>query len=241
MTKKKFFKGLGGLILSLGILLGFFICSLIVWGDLEATLFTNGMNGERRIGNLQCPVLITSHETGTISVVVNNPADRDSDRFLRASISEGYSTLVRESKEKVPLPAKGKKKVEWKIYPEDAAYERIVLFRLYIPSKYPYPSMSGSCGVIKIDLPWLSGNQALAGLSLLGVLFITSGAFILERSFQSEPVALPNQTRTWLNGIYALAGILSISSILSYLGLWLLGVFGLAAAVILACATILRR
>jgi len=240
MTKNKVLKGFGGLILSLGILLGFLICSIIVWGDLEAVLFTTGMNGEKRIGSLNCPVLITQNETGTISVVVKNPADKDSDRFIRATISEGFATLVRESKEKVPIPAKGKEKVEWKIYPEDAAFERIVLFRLYIPSKYPYPSMSGSCGVIRIDIPWLNGEQVLAGTSVLSLLFFALGMFIFERSLRQNSISFPSQARNRINGIYVMVGILVISAFLSYLGLWIVGIFGLAAALILAGVLIFR-
>ena len=149
--KKKLFKVFGGGLLTLGILFGFVLCGLIVWGDLEASIFTNGVNGDSSVKNLKCPVMITSNETGTISVVLKNPAEKDSDRFLRTSVTEGHTTLVRETKTKVPLPANGKQKVEWKIYPEDAAFKRVVLFQVYVSAKYPYPSMSGYCGIIKVD------------------------------------------------------------------------------------------
>jgi hypothetical protein len=241
MTSKKLYTIGGIFFLSIGLLIGFITCGLIVWGDLEATLFTNGMNGEKRIGTLNCPVLITPNEIGKISVVVKNPAERDSDRFLRASISEGYTTLIRESKEIVPIPAGGKQKVEWKIYPEDAAYERIILFRLYIPSKYPYPSMSGSCGVIMLNLPWLSGNQVLIGMALFGMVSLCLGAFFMERKYRTDTNIISTRAHTRLMGIYALAVILFVSSILSYFGMWVLGVIGLAAAMILICSIIFRR
>lgn len=240
MNRKQIFKFSGGTFLALGIVAAFIICGLIVWGDVEATLFTNGINGDRRISSLKCPVLITPHETGTISVVVKNPADKDSDRYLTATISEGFTSLVRESKEKVPIPANGKEKVEWKIYPEDAAFERIVLFRLFIPSKYPYPSMSGSCGVIKIDFPWLNGNQVLLGVSALSAGFLIIGALMFERGIHPESGALSVKTRARTNGIYFLAAVLVVSAFLSYIGLWLIGLLGLAAAVILAGVIVLR-
>ena len=168
-SNKKLMRVFGGVFITLGILVGFLICGVIVWGDLEASMFTDGIVGDKNISTLSCPVIITGNETGTISVVVKNQADRDSDRFLRATISEGYATLVREEKTKIPIPANGKQKVEWKIYPEDAAFKSVVLFRVFIPAKYPYPSLSGNCGVVKMDIPWLSGNQVLGLVAGLGV------------------------------------------------------------------------
>ncbi len=241
MARKKTFTGLGGLLLFLGILTGFFICSLIVWGDLEATLFTDGINGDSRIGSLHCPVLITPNETGTIFVNIKNPSDYDSNRFLRASISEGFANLIRESKEIVPIPANSKVKVEWKIYPEDAVFNRIVFFRLFVPSKYPYPSMSGRCGVIKLDIPWLSGKQILAVSSLAGLLLFISGTMLFEHGIHMNANSLSPKIRIRINGVYTLAGILVISAVISYFGFWVLGLFGLVASIILVVLLILRR
>jgi hypothetical protein len=233
---KTFLKICGGGFLTLGILIGFLLCGLIVWGDLEASVFTNGINGDASIKNLRCPVIITSNETGTVSVWLKNPADKDSDRFLRASVSEGHATLVRETKTKVPLPANGKQKVEWKIYPEDAAFKRVVLFQVYVSAKYPYPSMSGHCGIIKVDIPWLSGNQILALLSVVSVVSMGVGVLMWETGIRPAS----NKTRVSSNGIYFLVGTLVATAVFSYLGLWLLGVLGLVVAIIMTGVIIFR-
>ena len=229
-------KILGGIFLSVGILTGFIICSVIVWGDIEASVFTSGEKGDSSIKNLRCPILITPKETGTISVVLNNPADKESDRYLRAFVSEGYATLVREIKAKVPLPANGKQKVEWKIYPEDAAFKRVILFRVYVKAKYPYPSMSGNCGIVKIDIPWLSGNQLLGIASLISLSSLAFGAVIWELGVKPTT----NKIRFSRNGVYFLAGTLFISALFSYFGLWLIGILGLAVAIILVGVIIFR-
>jgi hypothetical protein len=239
-TNKKLMKVLGGVFITLGILVGFLICGVIVWGDLEASMFTDGVVGDKAISTLSCPVIITGNETGTISVVVKNKADRDSDRFLRATISEGYATLVREEKTKIPIPANGKQKVEWKIYPEDAAFKSVVLFRVFIPAKYPYPSMSGNCGVVKVNIPWLTGNQVLGLVAVLGLVSLAVGSVMSESGCRPDVVPIPPKTRSRMNATYFLVGSLIAGAALSFFGYWLLGVFALAASTILAGVIIFR-
>ena len=237
MTKKDLIKMIfGGIFLSLGILLGFILCGVIVWGDLEASVFTSGGNGDSTQMNLNCPVVITPAETGTISVILKNPADKESDRYLRASVTEGFATLVRETKTKVPLPANGKQKVEWKVYPEDAAFKRVILFRVFVNAKYPYPSMSGYCGIVKINTPWLGGNQLLAIASLISVACLVTGSVIWEIGVKPTTT----KARFSRNAVYFLAGILVLSAIVSYFGLWLIGLLGVAVAIILVGVIIFR-
>jgi hypothetical protein len=234
---KKLFKIIGGLILTVAVLLGFTISSGIIWGDLEASMFTSGINPDSRLKNLNCPVLITSNEVGTVSITLKNPTNKDSERYLMANVSEGYASLVREVRTKVPLPASGKQKVEWKIFPEDAAFDRVVFFRVYMNAKYPYPSMGGNCGVIRIDFPWLTGNQVFAALVGITLVSITGGATLWESGIRPASNKLRNRT----NAIYFLLGTLTIAGILGYLGVWVFGILALAIAVILAGVIIFRR
>jgi hypothetical protein len=229
-------KILGGFFFSLGILMGFIVCGVMVWGDLEASMFTNGLNGDTVMRTLKCPVIITDNETGTITATLKNPADRDSDRFFRAFVSEGYASLAREIKAKVPLPANGKNKVEWKISGEDAAFERVVLVRVYINAKYPYPSMSGNCGVIKVNIPWMNGKQIFMVSNLAAVTFLGTGAALWEAGIKPAK----QRTRARTNALYFLVATLFITALLSYLGLWMLGLFGITIAVILVGVIVLR-
>jgi len=236
-TSKVYLSVMGSALLAMGILLGFIISAVIVWGDLEATVFTNGVKGDKSLSNLNCPVLITPREIGTVSVILKNPANQLSDRYLRAFISEGYASLIRETKTKIPLPPNGSQKVEWKVYPEDAAYKRVILFRVYINAKYPYPSMSGNCGIVKIDIPWLNGNQVLAITSGISLVSMVIGIVLIETRETRTIV----KVRSVKNAAYFLAGSLILTSILSYFGFWLLGLIGLAVGIILLGVIIFRR
>lgn len=233
---KKYLKIIGGIFLTLGLLSAYAICGLIIWGDLEASMFTDGIRGDKAIKTLNCPVVITSHEEGIVSAVLKNPTDKNSNRFLRAIISEGYASLVREIKAKVDLPANGKQKVEWKIYPEDAAYKRIVLFQVYVNAKYPYPSMSGHCGIVKVNIPWVSGNQFFALTAAISASFLIAGVVMWEKGIRPAS----RKTHSKNNAIYFLTGILATTAIVSYLGSWIIGVLGIGIALILTGVILLR-
>jgi len=236
-VRKKIIQISGGFILFFAILLSFALSSAIIWGDLEASLFTSGINPDSRLKNLNCPVLITSSEVGTVYTVIKNPTNKDSERYLMAFVSEGYASLVREIRTKVPIPASGKQKVEWKIYPEDAAFERVVLFRVYMNAKYPYPSMGGNCGVIRIDFPWLTGNQIFAALVGITLVSMASGTALWEYGIRPAN----NKTRNRTNAVYFLLGTLIVAGILGYVGMWVFGIMALAVAVILLGVIVFRR
>lgn len=227
---KKIFKVAGGLLLTIGIILGFILSSLMVWGDLEASLFTSGLRADKSLSTLKCPVVITTSETGTISATLKNPTEKTLERYLIANVSEGYASLVREIRTNLPIPPEEKQKVEWKIYPEDAAFnERVILFRVYINPRHPHPSLGANCGVVKVNLQGVTGNQIVASTAMLTLASIGGGAAMVE--FGNRPTKA--RSRSTINSAYALAGIVIGAGILGYLGMWVLGVGILAVAVLM--------
>ncbi len=227
----------GATLLTIGILIGFVVAGAIIWGDLEASLFTSGIRADSRLGRLNCPVLITSNEVGTITATLKNPAQKDSDRYLIAAVSEGYTSLIREIKTKVPIAANSKQKVEWKIYPEDAAFDSVVLFRVYVNAKYPYPSMGANCGVIRIDVPFLTGKQIFALMVSMSVVTVSTGIVLTEKGIRDTN----SKSRSKINAVYFLIGTLAVAAVLGYMGVWIFGIVALAIAVILTGLILFRR
>jgi len=130
--------------------------------------------------------------------------------------------------------------VEWKIYPEDAAFKSVVLFRVFIPAKYPYPSLSGNCGVVKVDIPWLKGNQILGIVGGLGLISLVFGSVLSESGCRPEVGPIPQKSRSRMNAAYFLVASLIAGAAFSFFGYWLLGIFALAASIILAGVIIFR-
>ena len=230
MSKKRnTFRIVGGLLFVIGIVFGFTLSSLIIWGDLEASLFTSGLRAEESLA-IRCPVIITASETGTISTILKNPTEKSLERYLIASISEGYASLVREIRTDLAIQPKDKEKVEWKIYPEDAAFnQRVVLFRVYINPRYPYPSLGANCGVVRVNVQGLSGNQIFAGAVALSLISLGAGATLLETG--GRPYI--GRARTTRNNTFALAGVVLAAGAVGYLGLWVPALALLAISVLL--------
>ena len=236
--KQKTLKKVGGLFLSIGIILGFILTSIMVWGDLEASLFTSGIRADKSLSTLKCPIVITASETGNITAELNNPTQKTIERYLIANISEGYASLVREIRTNLPIPPEEKQKVEWKIYPEDAAFnERVILFRVYINPRHPHPSLGANCGIVRVNVNGITGSQIVASASFIALASIGFGAAMIEHGGHPKK----NRTRSTTKNAYALAGVVVGAAIISYMGMWVLGIALLAVALLLLVILITRK
>ena len=216
------------LIYAIGILIGMAIAAGIIWSDLETSLFDSAVSPESAL-RLDCPVAITKGETGKISATIANATEKEKNFFIRTHISEGYLSLMREITQHVSVAPDARETVTYEISAEDAVYDRVVMFRIYINPSYPLPSQGNFCGVLVLDFPWLSGIQifyASLVLSLAGVI----GGSILWRK------ANPNMTEvtySLTNAMTALSVIIFLMIAISYFGLWVLGIAFFAISILL--------
>lgn len=234
---RKILRTIGTLIFSIGVLAGFFLLSMSVWGDLEASLFSRIMDAEKTLISLRCPVIITPGETGKVTARIGNPTDKDWERFTRAYISEGHITLMREIRMAVPIKAGASEMVEWDVYPEDAVYDRIVFFKVYIHSNYPYPSIGGSCGIVLIDWAGLTGKQIQTILMLFFIGFSIMG-------FALWKVSTPySNSEAWslFYSMITLAIVTIVGLGISYFSFWIIGLMFLVVAVLMIGIIIGRR
>ncbi|HDQ71189.1 MAG TPA: hypothetical protein ENN19_03715 [Chloroflexi bacterium] len=109
--------------------------------------------------------MITKSETGTVSASLTNPLDRPIKRYVRAHITDGYVTLMREINDLVPLDPGETQQLAWSVTADDAAFERLILVKVIVRGRYPLPSQQGTCGILVVDAPNLTGRQVF-GISL---------------------------------------------------------------------------
>lgn len=173
MKENQSIHSLSIIIFAIGALLGIALIAITVWADFEAILFDPSIQQDTRLRSLRCPVMITSQETGIISARVKNSRDRPTDLFIRAHISHGYVTLMREVNSQLSLEAGESERVTWEINQDDAAFGSLVLFKVTVKGGYPLPTRQGTCGVLVVDAPFLSGGQIYGlglALSLIGLI-----------------------------------------------------------------------
>jgi len=210
-TKDKWFAA-STIAVILGSLLGFILILGMVWADFEGSLFLPSLIGEKYVvKNLNCPALMTRNETRHISLTLSNSRENEQSRFVEGMISEGDIRQTRVIKQEVTIAPGAKEEVTWEIYPEDAAYDKVVFFHVYVKRAYSAPSLEGTCGVLVLDIPFLSGIQVMG--IVLGLIFflILGGNSILLFQYQKDLMG-PRRRYMW-RAMFAM-------SILTVLGIW---------------------
>ncbi len=227
---------LGALLFSLGLLLGIALASVAVWGDLEAALFdTSSAQGER-LASLSCPVLITRGETGRVSATFSNPGPVPEERAVRIRVSARHVTLMREESVRTPLAPGAAQRLSWPIDARDAAFGGLlILARVSALRQSAFlPAQTGSCGILVVDLPLVSGNAVVIGWLLLSLAGMIGGGWLWLAG---------HARRTWQTrrAVYLMAalGIVALLAIVvGLLGMWALGVLVLALILLLLVAVL---
>ena len=230
-TRRKFYRTSGIVLFSFGVLLGMALIAVTTWTDLEAYFFdsTLASQGGGSLKSLQGPVLVTSSEIGTVKATIKNTADKPVELRLRAHITDGFVTLMREVNSVLPLEPGEKKTAEFYVTADDATNNWLILVRVLQFKYYPLPSRQASCGVLFLDVPFLTGAQLL-GLAIAVTLLSMFGGIALW-SAGNWPLNRTAQTTARTMGILTIA--LLVGFVVSFLGSWLLGALLLAINLLL--------
>ena len=220
-TRQKIFRASGIILFSFGVLIGMALVAITVWTDLEASFFdsTLASQGGESLKSLRCPVLMTTSETGTVRATVQNAADKPIELRLRAHITEGFVTLMREVNATLPLEPGEKKTAEFFVTADDVTYQWLILVRVLQFRYYPLPARQASCGVLVLDVPFLTGGQLL-GLTIAAALLGLLGGIAL---WSAAHWPLNRSAQATVRTMGALTVSLLIGFIVSLWGSWLMG------------------
>ena len=227
---------LGTTLFVVGLLMTLTLGALAIWGDFEASLFDISIRAESGLNSLRCPILITPHEQGQVSAAFRNTGERPVNRPVRARISDGFITLIREENVQLPLQPGEQKRHHWDISPADAVYDGwLILVRVSTLRQAPMPSQSNTCGVLVLNVPGVQGwavvsvwlSVGLAALLGSGILWWRSGLM----TAQQRPLVLA----AGANAVVVLAVL-----VCGLTGQWLPGIVLLAVWVLLIVATVVQ-
>ncbi len=178
--------------------------------------------------SLRCPILLTPAETGVVSARVSNPLDRPTERYVRVHMSAGSLLLTREFTEVVPLDPGESERVEWSVSADDTVFDRFVMVNVVLRSRYPLPARQGTCGILVLDVPYLTGPQVF-GLTLTASL-LTMAAGCGLWIWATPP--LSDRRHQPIRAMVALAGSVLVGILLGVLGWWLPGLILLTIVLI---------
>lgn len=233
-AKKKRINFLVILLFSLSALIGTALMFVAVWGDIEATMFDATYNGEKNLGTLSCPVLITPQDTGEFSAKITNPIDRTVKTSVRVHVSSGFLTMMREENEKFELAPDESRKLAWSVNPDEAAYGKMVLVRIFLFPNHPIPSKDATCGILVVDIPLFTGTQITIASTVLSAVGMIAGTSIWATN--NEP--LTKKKREVLRSFSILTGVIIIGTIASIMGWWLIGTIGIVVTVLMTFGSI---
>lgn len=219
---------LGLILYFVGILATLALGAVAIWGDLEASLFDVSIQAQRNLDSLRCPVLITRHETGEITANFENTGQRPINRAIRANISDGFVTLLREADHQLPLQPGERQQMRWEVSADDAAYGYLILARISTLRQSPMPSESGACGILVVDMPWVSGQAIVTVWLIVGIGAMVGGGWLWRRSTPS-----PIRWRPVSVGSATMSLVVIAVLILGLAGMWVAGILLLALFVLL--------
>ncbi len=217
--RDKIFCRFGIILFAFGVLLGMTLTAVTVWADLEASFFDADLasRGGETLKTLRCPVLMTTSEIGVVRVDLENPVEKPIELRLRAHITEGFVTLMREVNATVPLDPGQEETVEFYLTEDDVTFHWLILVRVLQFRYYPLPSSQAACGVLVLDVPFLTGAQLLA-LSIAVTLLSLVGGIAL---WAAGNWPLNRRTLATTRTMGALTVSLLIGFTVGILGAWL--------------------
>ena len=227
---------LGALLFILAVIAGLLLTAISTWGDMEADSYGFARRASARLRGLTCPILLTRHETGVISLHLSNPTDQQLHPSARTEISAAFEPEV--FIESIDLAPGESKRLEWTLKPENVVLGNFILANVQVYASYPIPNREKTCGILVMDLPG-SGRIIVMALAAFSVIGLGWSLYSMKRS----GFAGGRGTNTW-NAILFLSVLILIGLILSFLGSWVPSIAILVLSVlisILLLSTIILR
>lgn len=214
----------------IGILLFAYIGVMSVWAEIEATFFNAMLKSDEPLAGLSCPAFITSNEIAEITGKFVNTYEKTANMEIRTYVTDGFVTLMNEYITKFPLEPGETQFVNVQVTADEAAYDRFVMVRMHQMKRNPFPYQNASCGIVVVDVPFLTGSQFLLLLIALGTVFSVGG--ILFWALNAKPVVWDR-----LKALQAMIFLLVVTIALvvtSLLNQWFLGVIILVVWILMA-------
>ncbi len=217
----------GGLIISLifnGLVLWVNTEALSFWGYPESLAYDSTLTTRARISRLNCPVIITPGETGTIRLRVTNTQDKPITAWISTHLSMPgqLENMVRETSP-VPLEPGEKSTLTYQVTTENTIFNRMVLARVFLRlSEIHPPSRTQNCGILAIELGRLSGTHILVAAVGSSLVMMGAGVYLWNHA-SSVKIKQENLMLKLMIGLSFFALVATIGSLFH---IWLLGLIG---------------
>lgn len=157
----------------LGVLVGLALAAAAAWADFEGLSYYATGAGYRTFSGLDCPVLMSSWETGVLTAHFENTGSQKIEPYYEIEISG--ATASRHLEGQVAVPPHGQRDVAWTTDSRDVDLGYFVFAKLDILPVAGLPTRETTCGILVAEVPGLSGTQILSAALLISALCMIAG------------------------------------------------------------------
>jgi hypothetical protein len=200
------------LLFAIGVLPGIALVGAGAWADIEAMFYGFGKFGNDPVRSLLCPLLITPASGTHITARFRNPSDKPIRQRLRIDVS---GLLARKEESRLDLAPHEAKRVAWDVSWNDIDMGFLVLAKVTAYAAYPLPYRESTCGLVAINVPFLTGGWLTALVISLALVCMGAGL----RLWWLEIGPLDGRPRQTGQALLFLAAAVVIGLVASLMGL----------------------
>jgi hypothetical protein len=232
-SSKKLLNILIIIVFCLGVVIGLALSGSMIWANFEASMFDPNLMGDEAL-KLHCPLMLTENETGTAYATFTNTGTWDVKLIVNATISENYVVMYRREKVILDLAPGESQEVRWTVSGSEKVFGRFVFVKAANNRLMPIPARVGTCGIVVVNIPFLTGVELVTLAIGLTILFLAAGMFLWNR--QNRP--LRGQGRDVMRSMYWLSVVIGADILCGVFGAWLPGIVAVVISVLLIVETL---
>jgi len=218
---------IGLLLFSAGILLAFVLTAALTWANLEADFYGFQHYTNSRFDGLSCPLMMTRAETGSVIMFVKNPSTTEINPLLRIDLST--SGVFDSQSARIIIKPGETRRFEQTISARNMDLGNFIFAKAFRYPSYPLANAEANCGILVLDVPFLTGGEIFAIWFGLSLILTCLGYWMYLASAPKTNNAKFNALRFLV--VAAMGGLL-----VSINGIWLLGMLSLALTILLVVA-----
>lgn len=215
--RNRVMRAVGLVLFSVGILPGMALAGGAAWADFEARYYGFAQMADQPLRGVECPILMTTHETGTVSATFKNPSQKPMQLLVRADISNPGPVIVERGR--LSLAPGERKTYRWTVNSADIDLGFFIFVKVANYPAYPLRFRETMCGILVLNLPHLTGNQVLNLALAVSLLSILLGLALWEAAHRP----LEGRPRQTLFAMAFLAVTVLAGMLASFVGAWALG------------------
>jgi hypothetical protein len=230
-NNSKLFRTLGTLIFIPGILVGMVMFVFMNWANFEAYFyFGYSAPADKALTSMRCPLMLTTPETGEVTIKITNDSDRDLSPLIRTETS--YYGAAKLESVNYPLKAGETRRLSWKVNSDAMVFGHLVMARIFVYRAFTLSSYTKTCGTVMVNVPGLSGIQ-LFSITLGFILLCMGGGWGLWLAGNRPLHALKAEGRIAIRAMVLFTAVVLVGLIAGITGMWGIGLLCTVASVLL--------